>query len=331
MKTIHLKSPCCGAKSHKRGRRRRSCSKCGKFWTIRKKRRGRKQIRVHADINQTVVERGESLRHKAKRVKKGRELVRRRHETNLNGLVKQMPLSKAPKGYLVAVADAMTTHADGEKYTIFLILLRAVDEKVATVMEPLVRRGHETTAGWREALGQLREEDRSRVKALVSDGFKGFKLIAREEGWLHQRCHFHLLKTLQSLRGNRWRNVKNKKMREEMYQLVLKILVERNEKKVRRLTEKLKDMASDEECPKWIGLRVRGFLKEVEEFRTYIHCPKLNLPTTTNSAETTVNLISEMIRSTRGFKTHKSLEKWVKIKVRNLKKIQCNGNKNVQN
>lgn len=242
-----------------------------------------------------------------------------------------MPLPEAPKGSLIAVADAMTAHAEGERYTIFLILLRKVNKKTATVMEPLIRCGYETTDGWKEAFGQLDGEDRDRLKALVSDGFKGLKLMAREEGWIHQRCHFHLLKTLQSLRGRRWSTVKNKEMREEMYQLVRRLLVEKSEKKVSKLSEKLKDMANDKKCPKWIGLRVRGFLREMDDFRSYIHHPELKLPSTSNSAESTVNLISDMIGDTRGFGTKESLEKWVKIKVRSLKKIQCNGKDFQQN
>lgn len=326
MKTIHLKSECCRASVRRFGARRRQCVLCRKTWRTRKKKRGRKRIRVHPNVNQTVIERGESLRHKAKRTKRGRELLRRRHERNMEILRKRLPLPRAPKGKLIAVVDAKATRAEGRRHTVYLILLRNVKGKQAVVMEPLIRKGHEDEKGWREALASLQENDRKRITTLVSDGFRSMKTMARENGWQHQRCHFHLLKMLYSLLG-RWRGrvVKNRKLREKMYRMVKDILVEKNKQKADKLATKLKDLSIRPDCPKWFGLRIRGFLREVEDFRTYLNHPKLRLPCTTNAAESVVALLSESIHRTRGWNTRKSLELWITVRVRSLKKICCNG------
>lgn len=331
MKTIHAKSPCCNEKVIHFGGRRRKCSKCKRTWRIRKKRVGRKEIRVHPEIEKTVIERGESLRRKAIRTGKGRELVRRRHQKNLEGLLKKLSPPEVPKGRLIAVADAFVTSTDGKRHTVYLILLRAVRGCKATVVEPLVLEGYETELGWRKAFNRLSEENRKGISGLVSDGFRYLKVLARKSGWKYQRCHFHVLKTLQQLGGIRTRKMEHKRVRERMYQLVKKILLEKDERKANVLCQELTVLSRSPNLSRWFGLRIRGFLREVDDFRTYITYPDLNLPATTNSAESAINLMSETVHKTRGFKTEKSLSLWLKVRAKSMGKIKCNGGRKQPN
>lgn len=327
MKRIHVKSACCGAKVQRNSGSRRRCSACGKTWRIRPKKRGRKQVRVHANINTTVIARGESIRKKAVRTGKSKSTLARRHATNLSELLRTLPEPKAPKGDLIAVVDGMIVTLQGKRHTVYLILLRPLTDTRATLMEPLILKGHETTAGWRQALLTLEPECQKRIKALVSDGHTGLKLIVREYGWVHQRCHFHLLKDIQSVRGKRWGRVTHKELREKMYQLIVQALREKSEKKAYTLVTQLHTYATLPECPPWFGRKARNFIRECVAFRAYRHYPKLNLPTTSNVAESSVRLLADIITNARGFSSKPALECWLKVKVRSMPPLTCNGEK----
>lgn len=325
MKTLRTKSPCCKAKVYHFGHRRRQCSLCKKTWRIRKKKQGRKSIRVHPSFESTVIERKESLRHKAKRLDKNREQVRRRHARNLELLLEKLPLPKAPRGNLIMIIDGWSLYFKKKCFVLYLILLRSVNSKKAIVMEPCLLPGYEKKSGWEYVLNQLSLSVQKRIKAIVLDGITGVECLAQEWGWIVQRCHFHQLSTLQSLRGKRWSTVKHKELREEIYQNVVKILKTTSENKAKILVRQTRCLLQKPECPKWLKCRVGGFLRRVDFFRAYRRYPELNLPTTTNSAECVNQMITEIVRLTRGFRTPESFEKWMKVRIRTMKPIQCNG------
>ena len=331
MKTLHSKSPCCGETIHRFGQRRRQCTLCKKTWRSRLKKRGRKQRRLHPDIANTVLERGESLRHQAKRLKKNRECLRRKHRQNLEHLLKRLPKPVAPRGFLIAVVDGWAVTIRNERYTVYIILLRAVADNRAVVMEPYIAKGHEHLPGWKVAFGELPDETKKRICALVSDGLTGMHTLAQEYGWVYQRCHFHLLKMMQSLRGRRWSTVKHKFLREQMYQMIVTILKTRTDRYATRISNQLRQLLGDPRCPKWFGLRARGFLKQLPYFRSYRKYIDLHLPTTTNSAENICRALTRTKRRTRGFSSVASLRLWIIVQIRTMRPISCNGKSINQN
>jgi len=276
-------------------------------------------------MSHTVLERGESLRHQAKRLKKNRECLRRKHHRNLEHLLKRLPKPISPKGSLIAVVDGWAVTIKGERYTVYLILLRAVADNRAVVMEPYIAKGYEHLPAWKTAFEELPDETKKRICALVSDGLTGMHALAREYGWAYQRCHFHLLKTMQSLRGKRWSTVKHKALRESMYQIIVAILQAPTEHRVLKLSDQLRQSLDNPTCPKWFALRTRGFFKQLAYFRSYRHFPDLHLPTTTNSAENICRALTGTRRRVRGFLSVISLRLWITIQIRNMKPIQCNG------
>jgi hypothetical protein len=325
MKKLHSKSPCCRGIIYRFGQRRRQCSLCKKTWRIRLKKRGRKQRRVHPDISRTVLERGESLRHQAKRLKKNRESLRRKHHQNLEHLLKRLPKPIASGGSLIAVVDGWAVTIKGERYTVYLILLRAVSDNRAVVMEPYITKGYEHLPAWKVAFEELPNGTKKRICALVSDGLTGMHGLAREYGWVYQRCHFHLLKMMQSLRGKRWSTVKHKALRENMYQMIVAILQAPTERCVLKLSYQLRQSLANPKCPKWFALRTRGFFKQLAYFRSYRHFTDLHLPTTTNSAENICRALTNTKRKARGFSSVASLRLWVIVQIRTMKPILCNG------
>lgn len=325
MKLIHMKSSCCGARIHRHGHARRRCSACGRTWRVRQKRRGRKSVRVHPNLGTIVLIRGESVRKKAIRTNRGRETVRRRHTENLKALMHTLPEPHAPTGKLVAIADATSTTVTGVRYTIYLILLRRTTGVRAIAMEPYITAGHECMEGWRTAFAQIPSEPSRRICALVSDGFTGMDNYAREQNWVYQRCHFHLLKMLQSLRGKRWRYVKQRDMREEMYQLVCAMLTTPQEEVAETLLATLQERLADPTCPRWFALRTRGFVRKLPAFRAYLHHPELHLPRTTNVAESAMSRLAETLRTTRGFTSATALRLWITVRVRSFSPFTCRG------
>ncbi len=320
-----MKSPCCRARVNRFGSRRRQCTSCKKTWRIRLKKRGRKPIRVQPNIEKIAFSSSETLRHQAKRLNKGRELVRRRHSQAMNKLYRKLPFPQAPPGALIAVVDGWIQFFNKTPYTLYLILLRSTNSTRAILSKPVILPGHEDINGWKKAFSLLDPTVFNRICAIVSDGVTGFNGYAREHNWAFQRCHIHLIRTLYPLLGKRNSTTKHKKLREKMYKHVLEILKTKNNRKAEQLVSQLSKMANYHYCPKWFGTRTRGFLKQYQDFRSYLNYPELNLPKTTNSTESVFRLLSDTLRQTRGFKNPQAMEKWVMLQVKIIKSIKCNG------
>lgn len=325
MVTLHTKSHCCRAVVVQHGKRRRQCKSCKQTWSIRQKRRGRKPVRVHPTVETIALSSHETLRHRAKRLHKGRETIRRRHARNLEMLYRKLPQPEAPPQKLIAVIDGKAFRFGTEEYTVYLIALRSVHGTYACVMEPVFLPGHESTAGWNIAFDALSVSIRRRIYAVVVDGIVSLERIAKERGWKLQRCHFHLIKTLQSLRGKRWARVRQKQLRENMYQLIREALRTSDEDRAQKIRLHIQQLVADPRCPRWYGLKVRGFLKRFDRFRTYRHAPELRLPTTTNTVETVCNRIADTVQQTRGFRTPTSCKRWLTVLIRTLPLVKCNG------
>jgi len=288
------------------------------------KKTGRKKIRVHPNLEKTVIKCRESLRHQAEKKNKGRETIRRRHQSNLDSLLKKLPISQAPDGDLIAIIDGWHVRFKKQKYIVYLILLRPVNGNRATIMEPIFLQGYEVKSKWEYVFNQLDPSVRKRIKAVVLDGITGVECFAHDYGWIVQRCHFHVIAMLNTLKGQTWKKINNKELREKIYQNCLIILNVEDKKTAKVLAEETKVLLKNPDCPQMLKRRAQGFLRRVEYFRAYRNYPTLRLPTTTNSAECVWQKVTEMVRLTRGFSTPQSFEKWIKIQIRSTKSIQCN-------
>lgn len=325
MSTLHAKSPCCHTLIYRFGKRRRQCSNCKKTWSSWKKKRGRKSIRVHVRTQTLAFASHESLRHRAQRLKKGRETLRRRHAVKMNLLIKNLHHPSFPEGRLIAIIDGYQLFFSNDPWTLYLLLLRPLTTSWATVIEPCLIAGQETIRGWEQVFEALPQEVLERIQAVVSDGTIGIEQMVRSRGWVMQRCHIHLLRVLRRLLGNRWDKVEAKQLRKEAYEHVITVLTSSDKCEVQQSIVSLRSLAYSVRCPRQFGLKLRGFLRSYEAFRSYHMYPELNLPTTTNSAEAVCGKIAELNRRTRSFRNPQSFEKWVKVQVRLMPKVQCRG------
>lgn len=324
MRKKHLKSACCRARSIKYGGKRRMCSSCGSTWTIRPQQRGRKRFRVLPDVIEryfsksiptirTFAERNHWNRDRAQ------QMVRRSLERYVADHASMWLSSLSHHGSLIAIADAVWHTICGEKMTIYLILLRPAGGTEATILLPVFVRGHEDGRGWSYAWDRVPRAYKRRIAALVCDGQQWLTAYGFRQGWVVQRCQFHLLANLQMYLG-----VRDRKRKSKVLTLVHALLATSNPDRTRRVLGALRKIRIATTSR---GLRrvLSGLETNYRDFQSYLRHPNLNLPTTTNTAESCISGIRELMRRCRGFRSKKALRLWITGYVLWKKTMRCNG------
>jgi len=230
---------------------------------------------------------------------------------------------------LIAIADAMVQYTKKGWHTFYFVLLRPVRGDRAIITKPCIKKGTETYLGWSEALDQLPEKVRLSIVALVCDGHNGLVNCAHRYGWLIQRCHFHLIARLQS-RRSKWRTGRHQKEGKKIYRLVNRVLTTKKEKAILKAINELEEIGWLSSSPE-ISKTLSGFVKHYEDYRTYLKYPELNLPRTSNTAESFIGCIQKLCQRARGFASFDSLKRWIEALIRYKKFIGCNGSKNQPN
>lgn len=332
MNSMHAKSPCCREGIRRFGERRRQCTKCGHTWRIRRKKRGRKRKRTTIDpIVRFLKHKVPSLRTAASLRARGREEIRRRYERSLNYLLAHPPPLEdfipddAP---LIIIADGIWLWVRGRKWTIYIVLLRSVRSDTAIILPPLVMKGHECGDGWRRALAAIGRERLNRVVALVSDGVWGLVNEAHERGWVIQCCHFHLLSQFQNYATTGPRS-KHQAFAIALLRKAQEIVTTTSPRRLRKLRRYFQALARRSRSR---GLRriSRGVLRDLDEFRSFLDHPELNLPNTSNAAESMIRQIRGLFYRTRGFRSSRSLNRWVRALSIVKPTIACKGKKSTK-
>lgn len=217
----------------------------------------------------------------------------------------------------------MVKYLNGRWHTWYFLLVRSTTGTRATILPPYHRVGTETTPGWEEALSHLSPTTRGAIVALVSDGHRGLVLGAQRQGWLMQRCHFHLLKRLQAQRS-RWRTGRNREEAEVIHTAVTTVLSTTKQRTLADALDTIEHVRTTS-TSREVRTILSGFLANYRDFQTYLTHPHLNLPTTSNTAEVLVGLTEELSRRARGFRTVAALNEWITVLVKVRKTISCKG------
>ena len=321
MNKIHeKKSPCCHAKVHRFGNKRRQCSGCKRTWTVWKKKRGRDPLRPnHKLLHKVVIEKQSLLTPRFNPERLTGAAMSARFRRTMDRFLEKSGSNHLPHGRLILVIDAIWFLFAGKRWTLYLMAARAVDQNKAVVMDPILCPGKENYRDWSETVATIPERVRKRIAAVVCDGFRGTARIARQNGWIIQRCHFHLISQLQVNRG-RWKQLPDSPEREAVYQAIRKVLVARSEK-LNRCVEELTVLLSKNDCPRRLGMIGREFLRRLDHFRAYMNHPELKLPHTTNAIESFNKIIRARCRQLR---TPESLLLRATTVVRMRKTMTCN-------
>lgn len=315
----HEKSACCGAVVRRRGGKRRSCASCGRTWRTHPAKRGRKARRAGNAAVRAVFSLGLKVRHTAER---SRVTVRCAYARFGKGLAAFASAARAVRlgpGPLIVIVDARWGGFGGSRWTLHFVAVRRVSSDEATVLDPVLLPGKECADGWRAVLASLPDVLRKRAVALVSDGLCGIGRVARENGWVLQRCHFHLVAKLEKRRSRR-RATPGREVREEVCVTVRRALSSPVGEALDRDLGRLSELAAHASCPRAMRMAVREFLRRVPEYGTFLSRPELRLPNTTCTMES-VNAFTES--RGRTLRTPESWWRWAVAAVRSRPMFMC--------
>jgi len=301
MATLHENLHDCREYAQRHGGKRRRCSLCGHTWSVHKRKRGRKRRRVSHSLPKMVLLDREptgrlSQRHRCSRYALYRRVRQACEQLVQHPLDAQLLLDEA----LVLVADGLWFKFQGHRWVLYNMALRPVVSERAYFLDPVLLEGREYGRCWRQALATaLAPEQRRRVCAFVTDGFRGAKAIAAANGWVLQRCHWHVLATLRSMLGARNKKIKGRKIRQSIYQLVCEALRTSDETRAREICRELEGLAHHRYCHVRLRYIVCGFVKEIDDFRAYIRYPELCLPNTIGALESMHSQLRDVVSRTR--------------------------------
>ncbi|MFH2231789.1 MAG: hypothetical protein ABII13_01280 [Patescibacteria group bacterium] len=327
MMNKHAKSPCCGASVRHYGERRRQCLKCSGTWRIRKKKRGRKQRRTNKELILNYFKNRTPLRTIAERQQCGKDAVQvalaRSRDNYIETELPKWLIKNDDHGPLIAVADAIWYRIRREKYTIYVILLRPISSSSATIRPPVVIHGHEDLDGWKKAFDSLLRMVQNRTIAMVCDGGKGLVSLAKSRKWILQRCHFHLIAAVQNYLTTGPRS-KNPEYAQRVHQIVKDLLHARDPQQIATLSQDIQNIHDNSKSK---GLRrvLRGLLKDLPDYHTYHRYPGLNLPATSNSVESCIRCMRDLMSRCRGFRSKQTLIQWLTAFSLYKETIKCRG------
>jgi len=254
MKTLHAKSPCCRGSINRFGKRRRQCSICKRTWRIRQKRRGRKRKRVDRRLAHRILVEYRTFQHHCRKGSISQSGFSRRLSKAICSDPKLKARLRFPSSPYALLGDGLYFKFKRMDWVMYIMAVKPIKSNRAFFLDPVLLQGKECYERWRVALATIPPETKKCVKAFVSDGFRGSKLIAREHGWIHQRCHFHLLMALIRRHGRRSYRVKGAGVRERLLGVVRVLLTTPDSITLKRQTLKARRLISHPLCPPWIRI-----------------------------------------------------------------------------
>ncbi len=323
MNKKHAKCPFCEGKIIRYGVRRRRCVQCEKTWTVRPKRRGRKARRittvpVKKYLNHERIPLARERRGTTVSASRSARLRKERDAFN-----KKQSWHSIPDGPLIMIADAIVKYRNGSWHTWFFVFMRTTNSEDAVILPPHYATGRETCEGWSDAFETVPPDALKRVKALVSDGHRGLMREALWRGWFVQRCHIHLIMAIQA-RKSRWSMGRKRSEGEEIFMLTNCVLKNPHAEEVRNALSRIEEIGWMTKS-KMLKKVLQGFVTSAEDYRTYLNHPELNLPTTSNTAESLNALVDNLSSRAHGFRSIVSLNAWIIALCKDRGTMKCRG------
>jgi len=302
MKLIHEKSKCCAAKIIRFGGKRRQCTACRKTWRVHPAKPGRRTLRRSRNHLNKVFNHGFSVKQIALHSRLSIDAVYKRFNNELKAVVNARRIIRIRGQKLILIVDAEWQLFKNGFWTLYCLSVKSTNSETVTVFDPVLKSGKENATDWNVVINGLPLSVKNRLVAVVSDGIRGFDAIAYENGWIIQRCHFHLLSMLQKMRGKR-ASTPGRQIREKIYQSAKLAITEISKRRVNVLCRRLAILAKHPLCPRRMRMVVRELLRHFPEYRSYLQHPEFNLPTTVNVMES----VNSYIRRRQGQLTHPML------------------------
>jgi len=323
MATQHAKSPCCRGRINRFGKRRRQCGICKHTWRIRQKHRGRKRKRIATALLSRILLEKHTIAQERRIVRLSRSGIAVRYVKAMRSLIGKRHSLHLPSSLYALLGDGLYFKFKRREWVMYLMAVKSDRGKKAYFLDPVLLEGRECYERWVKAVATIPLNVKSRVRAFVSDGFRGSQLLSVQNHWLHQRCHFHLLANLVRGKGKRRYRIRSSNLRDKILEATRVVLNSQNTRTLPQARKTIHGLISRKTCPPYIRKQALEFLEREQDFRTYLQYPKLHLPTTTNAIESTGQM---MRRATRTARTPLSLLLRATAFLRLKKFVICNGN-----
>ena len=321
MKVLQGKSDCCKAKVIRYGAKRRQCVSCKKTWSIRKKKRGRKEKRLNKKYIDKVFGNNMFVKHLERSSHLSTKNIYKRFDTLLKDFVSQKRIIRVRGDKLIFIIDAQWRYfknsESGKKelWTLYSIIVKPIHAEHGTILDPLLIKGKESATKWIEIFNhKVPHGLKNRASVLVSDSLRGIERLAQENNLIHQRCNFHILQELHKRVGKR-KSTKGRNTRKMIYDLIdksLKTTSQKNFKELRSLSER-------KDCPPSMRMIVREFLRRHDSFRAYLYFPELNIPRTSSVVESLHSLYKS---KSAKIKTPEAWHRWCLAIARSKEKMK---------
>src|SRR3989338_3404354 len=325
MATQHAKSPCCRGSINHFGKRRRQCSICKRTWRIRQKHRGRKRKRFATALLNRILMEKHTIAQERRNVRLSRSGIAARYLKAMRSLVGRRHPLHLPSSSYALLGDGLYFKFKRREWVMYLMAVKSARGKKAYFLDPVLLEGRERYERWVQAIALIPLAVKKRIRAFVSDGFRGSQLLSEQNRWLHQRCHFHLLANLVRGKGKRRYRIRSSRLRDTLLETTRIILSSQSPYLLAQARKTTRRLLHHSTCPPYIRKQALEFLEREQDFQTYLRYTKLHLPTTTSAIESTGRMIR---RATRTARTPQSLLLRATAFLRLKKGVICNGNIN---
>jgi hypothetical protein len=322
MATRHAKSPCCRGSIYKFGKRRRQCAACKRTWSTRKKKRGRKRKRIARALLDRILLERYTIAQEQKRSRLSKSGIALRYAKAMRLVAANTPF-RFPRGPYALIGDGLYFKFRRKEWVMYLMAVKPIRGEKAYFLDPMLFEGRECYERWCQATATIPPAVQKHIVAFVSDGFRGSQTLSEQNGWFHQRCHFHLLANLVRGKGKRRYRVRGSRLRDHLLETSQTMITSKNKDNLKAARSTIRRLISRQTCPPYIRKQTLEFLEREQDFRTYLRYPRLHLPVTTNAIESTGQMVRKATRTAR---TPTSLLLRATAFLRLKKSIVCNGN-----
>jgi transposase-like protein len=227
---------------------------------------------------------------------------------------------------LILLLDGTWFSFKNQPWILRLGALKPIRGHHAVFLDPLLLQGPESLQGWMQFIETIPPKVRKRICAVVCDNFRSAKKLARQNHWVFQLCHFHLIRQFQSRRGHWKPGIGRPKIRETIYQLVRQALELPKGQKLHQILSRLNRLQHQAPTRR-LPMLIREFLRNIDYYQSYQTYRSLNLPSTTNTIESMNRLIRDLMRRCGNLRTPEALQLWITAFIRIRPKMVCNGKK----
>lgn len=268
-----------------------------------------------------------TFRHQRRKGAVSQSGFSRRLSKAITVVLESQPLLRLPSQPYALLGDGLYFKFKRMDWVMYLMAVKPAHDRKAYFLDPVLLKGRECYERWTQAVASIPQSVEKHIRAFVSDGFRGSQLLAEQNHWLHQRCHFHLLAALVRGKGKRRYRTRSSRLRDKLLEATRIILSSQGTHVLAQARKTIRKLINRQTCPPYIHKQALEFLEREQDFRTYMTYPELHLSTTTSAIES----LGKMIRkATNTARTPKSVLLRATAFMRLQKHITCNGNSSTE-